>query len=264
MHGIELATVLPGAQRLPGKTFNDSFKGLVLLADQSVHTAYIKDLDVKQLANELLALVLAKEIGMPIPDGYLAAVKSSDLTVQKAPYLGGDRRLVYASKSVKTPDLSFRISQQLPISDKLAIIRELISWVSLGNLYAFDAWIANVDRHPGNLLFGGANEVWLIDHGHCFSGESWQPADLDPTKYYRHRLSEWLTVLMDDNDKQACRKVSQNLQTVIDAIDVSLASVHAKLGGLLSDPTAEALVAFLEDRKTYVDEHAKLALAMLI
>jgi hypothetical protein len=70
-------------------------------------------------------------------------------------------------------------------------------------VYGFDAWIANIDRHERNLLFSGDKEIWLIDHGHCFSGPQWNSADLEPQREYVNRLQQWLTPAMSSARRAA-------------------------------------------------------------
>ena len=85
----------------------------------------------------------------------------------------------------------------------------------------FDEWIANRDRNQGNLLLGAPGEVWLIDHGHAFTGPNWLPSDLDPAVAVRneialviaphlalperHRALRRATEISDE-----CRKISAN------------------------------------------------------
>jgi len=72
MSEIQFATVLPGAKAFKEGNVNDTYRGQILLADGTVKSAVIKDLDQKQLANELLASVLAHAAALPTPDAYLA------------------------------------------------------------------------------------------------------------------------------------------------------------------------------------------------
>ena len=62
MAEIQLATVLPGAKAFREGNVSETFRGQILLADGSVRSAVIKDLDQKELSNELLAAVLAREL----------------------------------------------------------------------------------------------------------------------------------------------------------------------------------------------------------
>lgn len=66
MSEIQLATVLVGATGFKESNVNDTFRGQVLTADGEVKQAIIKDLNIVQLCNELVAHCLAREVGLPI------------------------------------------------------------------------------------------------------------------------------------------------------------------------------------------------------
>ena len=94
MSDIELATVLLGASGFKEGNVNDTFRGQVMLADQSVRQSVIKDLDLIQLCNELLACALARHVGLPIPDCYIGLVRPGVLNVSKGPVLPDGSRSV--------------------------------------------------------------------------------------------------------------------------------------------------------------------------
>lgn len=262
MTHVELARVLPGAKPLAEQHFNDSYTGLVLLADGiTTRGAYVKDLDSTQLVNELLALVLARLSGLPVPDGYLAIADPKDIALKKAPTLADGRRLVFASVDVKAPNVLFRIRQHGAEEDKL--MADLVAWANLGELYAFDAWVANVDRNRKNLLFGGQKEVWLIDHGHCFTGEKWKPSDLEPNKSYIHKLGMWLTKFMSDEQRTDRLKDAEAYRALIATLDVVQASKDAHIQRLLPATHLAALLDFLTQRKSHVVTETGKALGML-
>ena len=86
---VQLATVLRGAQPLAQdeKGINDSFRGQLMLGDGTTRAAIIKDLDPKQLANELMVAVLAHAAGLPIPVAHLAMVLPGAMIANKGPTL---------------------------------------------------------------------------------------------------------------------------------------------------------------------------------
>ena len=55
MPTVELATVLLGATGFKENNVNDTFRGQVLVAKNETRQAIIKDLDIIQLCNELVA-----------------------------------------------------------------------------------------------------------------------------------------------------------------------------------------------------------------
>lgn len=264
MQMIEYATVLAGA--VPFKhnnNVNDTFRGQVL-SPGGVKSAIIKDLNPQELANELLTLVLARALGLPVPEAFLAAADAADLALSKGPVLTDGRRLAFASVDAKTPALLFRLNGALSQADRTRIIEDLIVWAQLGELYGFDAWVANVDRHRGNLLFGGRTEVWLIDHGHCYTGPVWQPADLQPASEFRHRMSEWLTPHLPLPQRVSRAAQVSAFQPVVKALDLNKAAAAAHTANLLPNGHMVALVDFLTARVEHFVAHANRALGMLI
>ena len=264
MSEIQFATVLPGAKGFNDGNVNETFRGQILLADgTTVKSAVIKDLDKKQLANELLTSVLARAAALPTPDAYLALVRGSELVVSKAPRLGDGNHLVFASVDVKVPNITFRTKGASP--DELKqLLKDIVEWCDLGHLYAFDSWIANIDRHPGNLLFGNKNEIWLIDHGHCFSGPAWQPHDLDPRAEYRNRLSEWLTCHLNQDQKHKRSSEVQKFIKLIADLDLSDCSKKSRIEGLIPANDIAAVEVFLNDRVNDVLVYSNKALGILI
>ena len=261
MPEIQLATVLPGAKPFREGNVNDTFRGQVLLGDNSVKTAILKDLDLKQLSNEVFASVLARTAGLPTPDVFLAVVRGDDLPVTKGPVLPDGNRLVFASVDVKVPNITFR-AQGATAGEQQELLRDILDWADLGHLYAFDAWIANIDRHPGNLLFGGKHEIWLIDHGHCFSGPAWQPSDLQPDAVYPNRLSEWLTGLLSLDQKRRRSSEAMKFAEAITLIDVSESSRLSHIASLLPPAHIVAVEDFLKGRSAKVPAHANRALGV--
>jgi hypothetical protein len=259
MPEIQLGTVLPGARGFKEGNINDTFRGQVLLADGTVKSAILKDLDQKELSNEVLTSVLARAAGLPTPEVYLALVRGSDLPVAKAPRLQDGNRIVFASVDVKAPNITFRATGA-SADEQQQLLRDILEWSDLGHLYAFDAWIANIDRHPGNLLFGGKNEMWLIDHGHCFSGPAWQPNDLNPDADYRNRLSEWLTQYLTAEQKRKRSSEVAKFSEVIASIDVAESRRRSRIGALLPPAEVEAVEDFLKERTPKVPVHANRAL----
>jgi hypothetical protein len=52
-------------------------------------------------------------------------------------------------------------------------------WSKVSDTIAFDDWVANQDRHLGNILVEGKNKVFLIDHGNLPVKLQWTCSDLD-------------------------------------------------------------------------------------
>jgi hypothetical protein len=257
---ISFATVLPGAKSFKDQNVNETFRGQLLVDGGRVVGAVIKDLESKQLANELLSFTLARAAGLPIPDAYLAVVRGTDLPLKKAPFLSDGNRIVF-----KAPNVTFRLLGTMPAAI-CTRLKELIEWDDLGRLYAFDSWIANVDRHPGNLLLSGDGKVWLIDHGHSFSGPSWQIGDLLPSVAFRNRLAEWLTRCLTTSQRSARCSEAAKFAQGISAIDAVASSSAACADQFLATDELLAVNQFLVGRTANVarERSAALGVPMLV
>lgn len=259
MATVELATVLAGAVPFKEGNINDTFRGQVLRTDGSTVSAVLKDVAAKELANELICYVLARTLSLPVPDALLARVSEGDLLVVKGPVTRDGSRLMLASVDVKVPNIAFRYTRDVP--GRARLLGAITAWASLGRLYGFDAWIANVDRHAGNLLFSAGAEAWLIDHGWAFTGPEWAPTSLDPMSPYQHRLREWLTPLLTDEGREARGRQAGALEADLKLIDVDAAIVASRANLLLAPRDLVALRTFLRERIGQVTRLARLALS---
>lgn len=184
---IRLANVLPGAAALDinDKGVNETFVGLIETSTEH-HRAYIKVLDSRQLVNELVCSTLGRAIGLPIPEGFIVRARSSDLpeSANLANHQG--EALIFACADVGHPSLKRRLAQD---GNEYAQLL-LKTWKEWDTTAIFDEWIANPDRHPGNLLIETANKVWLIDHSHAFTGPNWNTADLMPERTVKNQVAD--------------------------------------------------------------------------
>jgi hypothetical protein len=261
IHAVELATVLPGAVAFKeNNNVTDTYRGQILRSGQAVSAAVIKDLPAKELANELISFILARELDLPIPTAYLTLVRQQDLQLSQAPTLPRGDRLVFASVDVQTPNLAFRYRSDLPGQARL--LGAVTAWPPLGRLYGFDAWVANVDRHAGNLLFGSGAEAWLIDHGWAFSGPTWTTSDLVASSEYRHRLGEWLTPHLTDDGKTSRARQAGILESDLSTFDVDGAIAASHASAFLSKDELESVRGFLRARIVEVTRLASKALGM--
>lgn len=261
MSGVRLASVLVGAKGFQDGNVNETFRGPVLTDGGEERLAIIKDLNLVQLCNELVVFCLARKADLPIPDCYLGLARPGVLPVSKAPQLPDGSHLVLVSVDVKVPNMTYRW-QGSDDAGKSALVSEIAKWNDLGQLYAFDSWVANVDRNTGNFLFGGDNEYWIIDHGHCFTGPTWQPANLDPDVEYLNKLGLWVTQFLTLEQKKKCAKAARQFGVEIDGFDAGETSQNSRISDLLPLQYVEALKEFLEKRTARVPFDASKALGV--
>lgn len=258
MYQIDLATVVAGALPFKESNVNDTFRGLVLLGDGSQRPAILKDLNPRELANELIVSALAHQAGLPTPDSYLALASPTALAAKKGPLLADGSRLIFASADVGIPNLTQRLTALN--ANTVALLDDLATWPDLGKLYAFDGWVANVDRHPGNLLHGGKSEFWLIDHGHCLTGPEWKPDSLDPNASVISRLREWLTPVLTAQQKANRVNEAASFQAGLEANVVASARRSCQIERTLPETDIDCAQNFLTARADKISFYANVAL----
>lgn len=119
--------------------------------------AYAKAIDDEEIMIETACAMAGIEMGLPIPRPML-------LHWEGAGFLFG-------SEAIPHPTLQARLNQHADIAATLA------TWKQLPASATFDEWIANPDRHAGNLITDGAGSFWLIDHGLAMRADPSQGID---------------------------------------------------------------------------------------
>lgn len=242
---VGLGHLLPGAQLLgQDKGVNETYRGNIEVAGQIVD-AFVKVLPPRQLINELLASVLGRAVGLPLPQAYLVLVDPNEYSgSEMMREAGGTPWVAFATTAIGFAPMARRVDLQTPDARQMF----LAQWSAWPDAVTFDDWIANCDRHFGNLLAGGPGEVWLIDHSHAFTGPSWTAASLDPTCVVRNRLCAALLPLLTQEAK------TQSLQLVNAAvgrfmqIDVNAATLAARIRGMLATQEFQSLTSFVTSR----------------
>lgn len=243
------------------KSINSLFRGQVQLADGSDQPCLLKNIDRIEVVNELVSNLIASRLGLPIPKAVLTFVPdefNDKNQFSKAHKIDGGV-IVFSSIDVQTPNLAQRVSSAHPLGQQL-ILHSLNVWSKKSGLYGFDTWVANVDRHAGNLLFGSKNEVWLVDHGRCFTKEDWSPHDLRPNIQYLNRLKEWYTQLMDPAARSATASELPTVQGAIGALNVGSILTDSLASGLTDAGEQDALRDFLTVRVSRITADAIAAL----
>lgn len=265
MATVGFARVLAGARSFKDQgiaNLSDTYRGQILIGHSDVRQAIIKDIPIRELANEVLAAALALAISLPVPPPFLALASPSHLPTKHASMLGGSA-LVFASADMNSPSIAQIVIAPAGLAHAAAIdavAKAMKNCGQLGEFYGFDGWSANTDRHPGNVLIGSNQQPWLIDHGRAFTGGAWTAADLDPAKLYPHRLKEWLTPLLDDTEQKRFSALAAALVPKLSALDVAALGEQNRLPALLGQDDFNHLVTFLTDRITFVPRIAADAL----
>jgi hypothetical protein len=258
------------------KGVNASWRGAVQEPSGPVVPAIIKDLDSRQLANELIAHSLCRIVGLPIPDAYIVIDDGTLPEAMKGPAapeeLCGELgitagRLLFASAVCGNSFAkTFGIPRRGEIAESLfdAVRRRVIGeirerlngWPLLGIAAAFDEWAAVIDRHEGNLLLDADNQIWLIDHGHAFTGASWAVADLRQLSFGNCLIQETMQGPAMETLAHQVAEGATSLEANLAANDNMLAGVESAIQGLGLIPQTDiaALRLFLAERRSRMHE----------
>lgn len=242
---IGLANAVPGATLLnpDERGVNETFIGF-LDAASGRHRAYIKILTGKQLINELVSTTFGRAVGLPIPQGYLVRVLPEELPDSILLRNYGNEIFAFGSRAMDIPDLKRRIK----IEGDQVTATLLATWKDWDKAMVFDEWIANIDRHSGNLLIGSQDEVWLIDHSHCFTGPDWNPTDLVPAKCYTNQLADFKIPSLNLPERMALKNKTIQFAEICKLVDTNSALNASFAGNFIEAGESEALQDFLQLR----------------
>lgn len=184
-----------------------------ILSDAGELSAITKQIPEREILVECLRALLGRAMGLPIPRPMLLHDEA----------LG----LLFGSEELPHPDLK---RAQL----SLLLVETLLSrWDYLPSAIVFDEWIANPDRHGGNLLADGVGGFWLIDHGLALA------ENLLADQKLNNYLLDFAVSLADNDIKK---------QRLLKTIGLSLPNDKSDLRAaypLFSDPT---MLDFLQTR----------------
>ncbi len=228
-----------------GETYNPVFRGDVQFLDGSIRRGFIKDLDARQLGNELMVAALGRMLGLNLAQGALILVGPEyDNTFSKLPHSNGKDYVAFCSVDVGGQTLVQMINSAAMSSGLTALKKN----PHIGRLYGFDTWIANIDRHRNNLILHGDGSFYMIDHGHCFSGPSWSSVDLNAVAAYTNRLRQWLTPLLTQKDKDDAMADIAELAKRMSKLDIQEISESSHSVKFFGESDRDSLVGFLEAR----------------
>ncbi len=157
---VRVGLMLPGAIRFSDHgNINPTFKAHVKTHDDVIQ-AYVKFVPYREIYVECVCATIGRFIGLPIPKPLIVQVDHSAI----ADIPDGEFRLAFGSEDSAYPSLKRR-----GVSDEL--FKSLEDFRLTLDIGVFDEWIANPDRHAGNILFDGSENFVFIDHGLSLASE---------------------------------------------------------------------------------------------
>lgn len=203
---------------------HDAWRCLIRFADGASAEAYVKDIPPRRMVAEIVAATLADHLGLPVAEPVLVVKDNAAL-------LG----------SVAIAARTFRVA--LEANGELALTR-LRAWSSLMAACGFDDWIANPDRHMGNLLHDGGKAFWLIDHEFAMAKDL--AADIVADNHLHLAACGGASTRDVDNKLRPARLAVAQAQAT-----ASLNAVHDRLSDL-PIPHADEMLDFLRRRQSHL------------
>lgn len=143
------------------------------------------------LANEVTGYVIAKHCGLPVP-------QHAGLINTMPQQFGDDTNqyenwaFVVSSLDGATPGSFYEVED---IKSCTTLMNLVAGWDKVSDAIAFDDWVANEDRHLGNIMVAGENRIYLFDHSNLPITLNWQASQLDPTHIAKNVLTSNLYAL---------------------------------------------------------------------
>lgn len=210
-----------GALKAPAVTgVSPLFRAKIRIGDQSTR-CYVKPqpdmclcpvrgslVPNQEIINEALGYVLAKSCELKVPDVagiiLLDQEQIPDTALSElrkiAPGKLQDNYLCWFSKDMSYPNLVQKFGADTPVAffqqrrlKRLA--QYLAESADTPKVIAFDDWLMNSDRHPGNLLGQAKDSLLLIDHGRILVYPNWTPGKigmLPPSHKTTNRLRNFV------------------------------------------------------------------------
>ncbi|HEU4683743.1 MAG TPA: HipA family kinase [Nitrospira sp.] len=180
---IHLATLCSGAQRFHADNATETWKGPIQ-TEQGQRVAFVKVLPDNQLISEAACALLARALCLDVPIPYLVQVNRDQLKASKKWAKDEAQKICFGSEELVHPSLvrvlvPKRNGKPLPVHPdvKKKIWEKIRACEGFQETAIFDEWVANGDRHDGNLLWDG-KKFYLIDHSHALTGGKWKPSTL--------------------------------------------------------------------------------------
>lgn len=216
-------------------------------ADSYRFAAHVKIIPPWEVFNEALGSLLCQWAGLLTPRSYLALVQREDYP---------DARFFTETKAAQalafaTETMPFgSVTRYMSVTATQALRELLTQWYGWPDALVFDQWIANPDRHSGNLLVGSPGEIYLIDHGLSFLRRNWPPEQavaaqsIVTARLWTEILAKVVT--LPQRVEATARLYATAARYAL--IDVATVIVASKVSGFLPETNVAALLEFLTYR----------------
>jgi hypothetical protein len=231
-----------------GAGVNSTLIGDVHLLDSTTKPAYVKLLEGRRLANELLALELASRLELAVPQAFVVRIRRNDHdALFKQLGLAFDEVYGFGTAALAANSLA----RSFNVNDPNFIKWFFVTLKQWKDIVAFDAWVANEDRHTNNLLIDKQLKLWLIDHDLALGGRR-DISTLRPEEATVNRLVNDFGTLVDVRHKHEVVDECHRFQASAEAIDVTAAAQASEAGLFVSEQELNQLILYVERRRALV------------
>ncbi len=244
---IVLGTLLPGAELLEDNSKNPVWKAPIKTTDLKTQFVYLKLLEPRRLFAEAICAIIGRQIGLPIPEPILVKVPAHlmvDLIGEES--IDSSFFIGFGSKDADYPSLN----RVLSVEDNELIWDKLRAHTKSLEAAIFDEWVANSDRHWGNLLYDGGDEFIFIDHDLALPEKA--KSDQPITK---NLLFNFISDEVDELSKaRIVKKVREELCINYSKVDIRKCVEICYGPSLLDQDIIDSIVTFLIERINFLNE----------
>ncbi|MFT0140747.1 HipA family kinase [Alcanivoracaceae bacterium MT1] len=244
---IAVADVVTLLGRVDEGRDGETYKADLLIRGGVTHSGYVKlTEDPRQIIAELAAAQVGRALDLHIPCPYVAILDTADLRPEfKSRFVGRGRMVCFASRQAGKRHYTL---ERAPLNGEWK--HSLNSQFDMPGTISFDEFIANDDRHLGNIVYApDRREFWLIDHGRALTGTYWNHWGLeDPEISVRNLLADESADKWDEAQRRNIIKSAESLVlrcSEIAMTDLDMDGHFAKI-----DPSTDRqeIINFLQGR----------------
>ncbi len=212
------------------------------------------------LINEVTGYIIAKHCNLPVPQ-YAGLIKTNPKQFDDESNQYNDWAFVVSSLDGTTPGSFYDISD---VQSCKTLMNLVADWDKVSDAIAFDDWVANEDRHLGNIMVAGKNKIYLFDHSNLPITINWQAKQLDPNYIAQSALAINLFAL-NCTPLPVRSKVAHATNAHVDVYDSVKEELSYWWDVLLEDDPERraALEIFIESRATLGNNRVCESLRML-
>lgn len=231
---VRFGILLPGAKPL-GLGINSALRGFADVAGEEVPVV-AKAVAPAEIMAECFCSLLALAIGLPAAEPLILFDHNTRLPM-------------FGSEDQPHPNLSQLLTlDQHP--NALRVWGELMAgWPALADVVAFDEWINNRDRNPGNILWKDEAEFVLIDHGKALN--------IDPNYPDQNKLVIAFQAVRGGDELGMRRLLRAALRSAEQYQSEVAQTCAIEIAGMCSPDPGQEFARFVCERLRLIDNHIR-------